>query len=60
MRTAIKKVLKAIEAKELALAQTAFKSAIKLIDILTSRGLVHINKGARLKSRLNAKVKALV
>ena len=60
MRTAIKKVLKAIETKEVALAQAALKGAMKLIDILTSRGLVHVNKGARLKSRLNLKVKALV
>lgn len=59
MRTAIKKVLKSIETKEHSLAQATFKAAVKTIDILTTRGLIHVNKGARLKSRLNAKIKPL-
>ena len=59
MRTAIKKVLKAIESKELAASQAAFKAATKEIDILAGRNLIHPNKAARLKSRLNAKIKAL-
>lgn len=59
MRTAIKKVLKAVETKDLAAAQAAFKAATKEIDILAGRDMIHANKAARLKSRLNAKVKTL-
>jgi small subunit ribosomal protein S20 len=58
MRTAIKKVLKLIESKELANLTASYQEAVKKIDILAGRGLIHANKAARLKSRLNARVKA--
>lgn len=58
MRTTIKKVLKTIENKELDKAQAAYQEAIKKIDILAGRDIIHPNKAARLKSRLNARIRA--
>jgi small subunit ribosomal protein S20 len=37
----------------------AYKSAVPEIDGATSKGLIHANKAARHKSRLNAHLKAL-
>ncbi len=59
VRTALKKVVKAIEAKDAAAAQDAFKAAEPLLDRYSSRGLIHRNKASRHKSRLQAKIKAL-
>jgi small subunit ribosomal protein S20 len=59
MRTALKKVLKAVENKDLEAARASFKVATKEIDTLAGRNVIHTNKADRLKSRLNAKVKAL-
>lgn len=58
MRTAIKRVQKTIESKELDKIATVHLEAVKKIDILAGRDLIHPNKAARLKSRLNARVKA--
>jgi len=59
MRTELKKVLNAIEAGDKAAAETAYKSAVPLLDNLAGKGLIHKNKAARHKSRLNAKIRAL-
>ena len=59
LRTAVKKVLKALDANDAAGAQAAFVSAQPILDRLSSRGLIHRNKAARHKSRLNARIKAL-
>ena len=59
MRTEIKKVVSAIEAGDKAAAETAFKAAAPLLDNLAGKGLIHKNKAARHKSRLNAKIRAL-
>ncbi|KAF1685854.1 30S ribosomal protein S20 [Pseudoxanthomonas broegbernensis] len=59
LRTAVKKVIKALDANDAATAQEAFKSAQPLLDRLSSRGLIHKNKAARHKSRLSARIKAL-
>ena len=59
MRTEIKKVIKAIEAGDKAAAAGALKSATPLLDSLATKGLIHKNKAARHKSRLNAKIRAL-
>jgi small subunit ribosomal protein S20 len=58
-RTYLKKVVNAIEAGNLATAQTAYVDAVKVIDRIADKGLIHKNKAARHKSRLNAKIKAL-
>ncbi|MCB1774047.1 MAG: 30S ribosomal protein S20 [Gammaproteobacteria bacterium] len=59
MRTEIKKVVQAIEAGDKGAAETAFKSAAPILDSLATKGLIHKNKAARHKSRLNAKIRAL-
>ena len=58
-RTAIKSVLKAVQAGDKTKASEAFKSAQSVIDSIADKGLFHKNKAARHKSRLAAKVKAL-
>lgn len=59
MRTAIKKVIKAIEAKDAVAARTAFDAAQPILDRFAARGLIHKNKAARHKSRLVARIRAL-
>jgi small subunit ribosomal protein S20 len=59
MRTEIKKVDAAIQAGDKAAAESAFKAAAPLLDSLATKGLIHKNKAARHKSRLNAKIRAL-
>jgi small subunit ribosomal protein S20 len=59
MRTSIKDVISAIENGDKEAAQTAFKSAVPIIDSSINKGLLHKNKAARHKSRLNAAIKAM-
>ena len=59
LRTSIKKVVYAIEAGDKETAADAFKSAVPVIDNATGEGLIHKNKAARHKSRLNAHIKAM-
>ena len=48
-----------MEANDAEAAEAALKEAIPVIDGTASKGLIHKNKAARYKSRLNARVKAL-
>jgi len=59
MRTAIKKVLAAIESGDKAAAESAYKAAVPAIDRFTAKGLMHRNKAARHKSRLNNHVRKM-
>ncbi|HET8899039.1 MAG TPA: 30S ribosomal protein S20 [Rhodanobacteraceae bacterium] len=59
VRTSLKKVVTAIEAKDKAAAEAAYKAAVPLMDRYASRGLIHKNKAARHKSRLNTAIRAL-
>ena len=59
VRTYIKKVLAAIEAGDKDGAQKAYQEAVPVIDRMADKGILHKNKAARHKSRLNAQVKAL-
>ena len=59
LRSSIRKVLKAIEAKDKSGAEAAYKAAEPVLDRFSSRGLIHKNKAARHKSRLTAHIKAL-
>lgn len=59
LRTAVKKVLKALGDNDAAAAQAAFQTAQPILDRFSSRGLIHKNKAARHKSRLSARIKAL-
>ena len=58
-RTFIKNVLKAVEAGDQEAARAAYSKAQPIIDKATGKGLLHKNKAARIKSRLNARVKAM-
>lgn len=57
MRTFIKKVLKAIASGDKTAAQTAFQKAEPVIDRTARKGLIHPNKAARHKSRLNQHIR---
>ena len=57
MRTAIKGVLKATETGNAEEAATLYKAAVPQIDTMVSKGLIHKNKAARTKSRLNIRVR---
>ena len=59
MRTLVKKVLAAIEAGDKAEATKELAAATPILDRYASKGLIHKNKAARSKSRLNAAIKAL-
>ena len=59
LRTSIKKVVYAIEAGDKETATEAFKNAVPVIDNAAGNGLIHKNKAARHKSRLNAHIKAM-
>ena len=57
IKIAIKKVVKALNAKDTAGAQAAVITAIKLLDKAASKDIIHANKAGRKKSRLLASVK---
>ena len=59
LRTAIKKVIKAIDAKDQNGALAAFALAQPILDRFSARGLIHKNKAARHKSRLTARIKEI-
>ncbi len=59
LRTYIKKVILAINAKDKSAAETALQAAVPVIDRMTSKGLIHKNKAARHKGRLYTRVKAI-
>jgi len=58
-RTFVKKVVYAIESGDKANAEAAFKAAVPVIDKMCNKGLVHANKAARHKSRLNSRIRAM-
>ncbi|MGB5441407.1 MAG: 30S ribosomal protein S20 [Gammaproteobacteria bacterium] len=59
MRTSIKKVLKTIEAGDRDAAKKAYDEAVPVIDRAAGKGLIHANKAARHKSRLNQHIRNL-
>ena len=59
MRSAIKKVVTAIGAKDKAAAEAAYKEMVPVIDRMSTQGMIHKNKAARHKARLTAHIKAL-
>ena len=58
-RTAIKAVESAIESGDKSVAAEAYKSAVKTLDTMANKKVLHKNKASRTKSRLNKKIKAL-
>lgn len=59
LRTAIKKVRKAVAAGDKAAAQAVFKESQCVIDAIADKNIIHKNTAARQKSRLSAAIKAL-
>ena len=59
MRTAIKRVRKAIESGDKASATSALQSAYSVLDATVTKGIVHRNMAARNKSRLASAIKAM-
>lgn len=59
VRTHIKSVTAAIQKGDKKAAMEAYKAAVPVIDRMKTKGLVHANKAARHKSRLNARIRAM-
>ena len=59
IRTTIKRVVKAVDAKDKAAALTAYAEMVPVLDRYSTRGMIHKNKAARHKSRLTARINAL-
>ena len=59
VRTYIKKVDAAIADGDQSAAATAYSEAVPVIDRMADKGIIHKNKAARHKSRLNAAVKGM-
>lgn len=57
MRTQVKRVVYAIEAGDKTSAQDAYKAAVPVLDNMARKGLIHKNKAARHKSRLNDRIR---
>lgn len=59
MRTTVKAVVSAIETGNKEAAVEAYKVAVPALDSSVSKGIIHKNKAARSKSRLNARIQAM-
>ena len=59
MRTAIKKVVYAIDAGEKDKASEAYKAAVPTIDKMANKNIITANKAARHKGRLNTRIRAI-
>lgn len=59
-KTSIRRVLEAIATGDHAAAMASFRIAQGQIDTIARKGIIHPNKAARTKSRLNTRVKAMV
>ena len=59
VRSYIKKVVKLTNEGKKAEAEAAYKEAVPVIDRMSNKGLIHRNKAARHKSRLNQHIKSL-
>jgi|TARA_B100000959_G_scaffold276190_1_gene330597 small subunit ribosomal protein S20 len=58
-RTALKRIIAAIDGSDYDAARAVYKDSTPVMDKLTAKGIVHKNKTARHKARLNAKINAL-
>ena len=59
VRTYLKKVIAAIQTGDYDKATVAYNSAVPVIDRMADKGIIHMNKAARHKSRLNTAILAL-
>lgn len=59
LRTFIKKVIAAVESGDKEEAKKAYVNVVPVIDSAVTKGLIHKNRAARNKSRLNTRVRAM-
>ncbi|EIJ44091.1 ribosomal protein S20 [Beggiatoa alba B18LD] len=59
LRTSIKNVVKALATGNVEAAKAAYAIAVPVIDGMAHKGLIHKNKAARHKSRLNSHIRSL-
>lgn len=59
LRTAISSASRAIDSGNAEQAAAAYEQARPVIDSMAGKGIIHPNKAARHKSRLNKRLKAL-
>lgn len=59
MSTVLKQAQATIASGEVNQAKEAYKSAASIVDKLARKGLIHPNKAARHKSRLNKKLASI-
>lgn len=57
LKTLVKKVRGELESGNVTQAQEDYKAAVKKLDQTASRGIIHRNAAARVKSRLSAALK---
>ena len=58
-RTFVKHVIHAVGAGDKTTALACYAKAQSIIDKVADKGIIHKNKASRIKSRLNAKIKAM-
>jgi len=59
LRTAVKKVMTAVEQADVTAARTELPQAVRTLGKATTKGIIHKNYAARKISRLTRKVNAL-
>ena len=59
LRSAIKRVRKAIEAGDKAQARVVLRDSTKVLDSIADKEIIHKYKASRHKSRLSAAIKAM-
>ncbi|GAA0718804.1 30S ribosomal protein S20 [Clostridium malenominatum] len=59
LKTTIKKFLAAVAGGNLEAAKAEFKASARALDMAASKGVIHKNKAARVKSRLSSKLNGL-
>ena len=59
LRTFIKNVVQAIDEGNKEQAQQLYQDSISVIDTSARKGIIHVNKAARHKQRLNARIRAM-
>ena len=57
LRTYVKRVIKAIQVGDKAKAESEYRTAVPVLDRMARKGLIHANKAARHKSRLNQHIR---
>lgn len=59
LRTFIKNVVKAIDEGNKEEAQKLYQESVSVIDSSARKGIIHVNKAARHKQRLNSRIRAM-